>query len=161
MKEIILTILVVLVGFSAFAKRHRHKAKSQPANDIISVALRHTACYGRCPDYIVEINKDGIATYTGVRFTPDSGVFTKNIGKVKAMKILNRFNAYRADTCQDRYTAKNPDFPGLTLTIKYDSKTKMILNANFAPIGLRTIAGSIDSLTGDKVDNTWHAVTTP
>jgi hypothetical protein len=161
MKKIILATLLVVIAFSAIAKRHKHKTKGQPANEIVSVALRHTACFGRCPDYIVEVNKDGMATYTGVRFTHDSGLFRKNIGKAKAMEIINKFNTYMADTCKDRYEQRIEDLPGLTLTIKYNTKTKMIQNANLGPIGLRTIAGSIDSLTRDKVDNTWHAVTTP
>ena len=79
MKKITLLILSMLLIGSVFARHHKRKKDKQP-NSITSVSIHRTACYGRCPDYLVQISNDGTAIYTGKRFTADTGIFKKNIG---------------------------------------------------------------------------------
>ena len=126
MKKITLIILAVIICFPAIAKHKKHKKKQESGNEIISVQIFRTGCYGKCPTYTVEINNDGMATYTAIRFNADSGVFKKNIGKAKAMEILNEVNSYKPDTCKDVYDARAADLPGINFNIKYKNKTKTI-----------------------------------
>jgi len=158
MKKLALVILLVAVAIAAFAEHNKHKKKAIAANNITSVSLRHTACYGRCPIYSIEVNKNGIATYTATRFNLDTGVFTKNIGVTKAMGIINQFNIYKVDTCKDRYDSRVPDLPGTILTIKYDSTTKTILDASAGPPILAKLRAMMDSLITKKLDDTWQKI---
>jgi hypothetical protein len=159
MKKIVLIILAIVVCFPAFAKKHKRKKKQKDTNEIISVALRHAGCFGRCRDYTIEINKNGLATYTATRFNQDSGVFTKNIGTAKAMEIINQFSAYRVDTCQDNYESRIPDLPGIVYTIKYENKTKRINDAKYGPPFLMQLSGQIDKVVQEPVDDSWKKVT--
>ncbi len=160
MKKITLVILSVLIGFTSIARNNKHK-KKQSGNEIISVELNRTGCYGRCPTYMVEINKDGIATYTAIRFTTDSiGTYRKKIGKAKAMEILNEINSYQVDTCKDTYRYV-PDLPGLNLTIKYQNKTKSIVNAKNGPSFLLHLGKIIEDAGLKADDNGWKKVTAP
>lgn len=159
MKKIISVVLALLICSLAFA-RHKHKRKQKKPGNIISVSVRHPGCYGRCPDYIVEINNLGIATYTAKRFNPDTGVFQKNIGIDKAQEIFNMVNTYRVDTCKRMYRALVSDIPGFIITIVYNDSSKMINNANFGPLFLKQIANSVDE-AGKKTDNTWQKVNLP
>lgn len=156
MKKITLVILSILFCGIAFAK-HKHKKKQQASGNIISVSIRHTACYGRCPDYTIEINKDGSVIYTGARFVPDTGIFKKNIGMEKAIGIINQFNTYRVDTCKDIYRSRIADLPGLVVTVKYNDSTKMIRDANSGPDYLKQLADTIDDI-GKKTDNGWTKI---
>ena len=154
MKKTALIILSVLICCTAFAKKQKHKKKHKSAGPITSVIVHRTGCFGRCPDYTVEINADGMATYTGIRFNTDSGVYKKDIGATKAMNIINEFITYRVDTCSDRYHNRIEDLPGLILTINYKDSVKTIQNAHFGPPYLRTLAADVDN-AGKRADDSW------
>jgi hypothetical protein len=164
MKKIILMVLMLATFFSTYAKQAKHGKKTQ-GEELISIAMRHTACFGRCPDYSIEVNRNGTLTYTGIRFITDSGVYTKKIGTKKAMEIISQGVAMRLDTCKDHYQARVQDLPGIMFTIKYKTKTKTIFDANFGPAVLKELRDKMDGLTGVKVDetgtlqpldNSWH-----
>ena len=155
MKKSALIILSLIIAFTASATQHKHKKKHRPANQIISVSMRRTACYGRCPDYTIEINKDGVVTYTGKRFTKDTGTFKKNIGSVKAIALIGKFNTYRVDTCQDNYVNRISDLPGIIMTIQYGNHTKTIMNAHFGPGFLKELAGEMDAVGNKTDDEGW------
>jgi len=159
MRKITVAILFLLVCSAAFAK-HKHKQKPQPAGNIKSVSIHHTSCYGRCPSYTIEIFNDGTAIYTGMRFVPDTGIFQKNIGIEKAMGIINQFNTYRVDTCQDVYRTRIPDMPSLIVTVKYTDSTKTIRDANFGPPYLKQLGNLIEQ-AGMKTDSTWQKTGMP
>ena len=102
MSKIIAFILMLIVSLPLFAKKQKYKKKSKNENTINSVSIRHTACFGRCPVYEIEVDNKGGATYRGISFTRDSGLHLKFIGKRKANEILNRFITFKIDTCKDR-----------------------------------------------------------
>lgn len=156
MKKAAWLLLLLMVCLSTTAKQKKHKKKKNSANEIESISMRRTGCYGRCPAYIIEIKKDGMATYTAIRFTADSGVFKKNIGVKKVSEIFNQANTSRIDTCKNEYKALATDLPGLIFTIKYTNTTKTIDNANYGPPVLRQLADTMDGIAGKKVDETWH-----
>jgi len=158
MKKLSLVILLSAMVIVAFARQHKHKKKAALTNHIVSVSLRHTACYGRCPIYTLELNRNGMATYTATLFNPDTGVFTKDIGVTKAMEIINQFNNYRIDTCKDMYNSRHTDLPGTIFTIKYDTTTKTIMDASAGPPFFEQLRALMDGLITKKIDNSWHRV---
>lgn len=155
MKKSFLIILVLLAAAGVYAKKQK-KACSRKQK-IESISMHRTACFGRCPDYIVTLNKDGMVTYTGIHFTKDSGVYQKKLSTATINKIFKQFNDYRVDTCQSNYIVRITDIPGLIYEIKYKNKTQKINNANFGPMFLKKLALSIDSAV--HVDETWTKVT--
>ena len=157
-KKICLAGLALLIIMPAIARNGRKKKKGKHQNQITAVVMHRTACYGRCPDYTIEINKDGTITYTGIRFVEDSGVYRKKIGADKAGAILNKLNESRVDTCRRMYTSRIQDLPGLFFTVKYTDSVKSILNANWGPAYLSEIAGEMEVI-GRKPDATWEKVT--
>ena len=160
MKKTALIILALLVGFSVYAKHHKRKKKQQATtSSMISVTMRRTPCYGRCPNYEIQLDNDGTAIYTAIRFNPDTGTFTKNIGAAKVKEIIDQFNSYRVDTCQDLYRNRIADLPGINFTIKYKDSTKNIRNAQFGPGFLKTLATAVDD-AAKKTDDSWTKVDT-
>jgi len=161
MKKITLFILSFAFALSALALLpHKHR-KQQSSSEIISVSMRRTGCYGRCPDYTIKIDKEGIVTYTGNRFVTDSGIFRKNIGSTKAMEIIDQFYTYQVDTCNDEYYNKISDLPGLILTVQYITHTKRILNAHYGPRFLAVLANTIE-VAGKKTDDIgWEKIVAP
>ena len=151
MKKITLVILLLAAGLGTFAKTAKQKKKSVSENEIVSVGVYHSVCFGRCPEYKIDIASDGTATYTGMRFSNDTGIFKKNIGKAKAKEIIDMFITNKADTCREMYENRIPDLPGLTFTINYPKKKKQIFNANFGPSFLVEISNAMDA-AGKKTE---------
>jgi hypothetical protein len=163
MKKIAIVIFSVLlfgIGLPAIGARHKHEKRHRHNGNITSVSVLHPGCYGRCPQYSIEINSDGMMTYTALRFNPDTGIFEKKISPEKAMELINQFTTYRVDTCQNIYKTRVPDISGLVITIQYNDSTKTIRDANFGPYFLKQLANSIDQL-GIKDDSTWRKTGMP
>ncbi|MCD6013141.1 MAG: hypothetical protein K0Q79_3003 [Flavipsychrobacter sp.] len=93
-----------------------------------------------------------MATYSGIRFVPDSGIYTKNIGKKAATAILASFARFNWDTFPNRYEAMIEDLPGLIITVNYGKKTKSIQNAHFGPKTLNALRKKLDDVIERKLD---------
>ncbi len=151
-----LSLWAVLI-FSVDAKSIRKKIMPHRDSPIQTLSMRHTACFGRCPDYIIQLNKNGLVTFTGLRFVKDSGVFTKQFPTNSVLDLFDRFMDSRVDTCKDNYENRIPDVSELIFTITYKDSVKKISNAQFAPLFLRILANGVDSF--GHVDNTWKKIT--
>ncbi|MBX2907781.1 MAG: hypothetical protein KF744_17175 [Taibaiella sp.] len=166
MKKIVPVILVAVMAFvvtSAAACTFifgKGKKKTRGAKGLTSVGIHHTVCFGKCPDYRIEVDRDGNVTYTSMRFCDDTGIFKKNVGKAKVKSIFALCEKYRIDTCREMYENQIPDLPGLNFTLKSGKKKQMIFNASFGPMFLQEIAAEIDAV-GKKTDNTWKKVGMP
>jgi hypothetical protein len=154
MRKITLLFLLIVASATAFAQ----EATTSP--EIISVNMHRTACFGRCPDYTIEISKNGTATYTAIRFNTDTGIYKKNIGTKKARAILKEFATYRVDTCREMYENRIPDLPGIYYIIKYQGRTQKIANANFGPAFLKSMAEEMDKI-GKKEGKGWKKTGMP
>ena len=157
MKRLFLILLAIVFAAPSFSKTKKVVKKHASKSAIQSVTMRRTACFGKCPDYSIEMRADGSTTYTGMRFVKDSGTFTKNIGSANTMKIINMLMQNRADTCKNAYENRIPDLPGLMYTIKYADSTKTIYSANWGPQYLKQIADEMDR-SGRKVGKGWKKI---
>ena len=154
MKKYIVVILALMSISPAWAKRAKHKKKSVSTIGIQAVTLHHSACFGRCPEYSIEITPTGKVTYTGIRFVSDSGTFVKKVPSEKTYSIVKMLSDNKVDTCRLLYQSRAQDLPGIFYTITYKDSVKRILNANFGPVYLLEAARSIDSL-GKKNNDGW------
>lgn len=160
MKKNILSILLIsIIAFAACAsqkKTAKQSPKKKAQTEITYAQMWRSACFGRCPEYKIEVYKDGLVRYTGIRFTQDSGIYEKNMGAAKAAELLGMFATYRVDTCKENYENIIPDLPGLTYQLRINGKDKTIRNASFGPEFLPFIAKKWDSEI--QVDNSWKKI---
>jgi Domain of unknown function (DUF6438) len=167
MKKLQSVFFIILIGVSGFAKEQKKKKTVSNPNQITSLSVYHSACFGRCPVYRFEINRTGLATYTGIAFIPDSGTYTKKFSSAFSKKLLDMFGTYRLDTCKDTYVNRVTDAPGLQVVVHYGGKTKTIDNAHYGPMTVRRVGGIMDSVLGQQlIENklqplgrSWHKTT--
>lgn len=155
----LLLLLAACAGNKQTTATHmdtEQKTRTQPGADpdISYLEMQRTACFGRCPEYKIELYKDGLVRYTGVRNIADTGIYEKNFGAENIAVILKDFREFRIDTCKDRYENIIPDLPGINFTFKYDTTTKQVWNANFGPQILKELALKVDEAI--KVDDSWQ-----
>lgn len=157
----IAALLVIVLTACAQQKKNTNNT-SDGANTAIStkqakqlnyVGMERTACFGRCPAYLIELYPDGLVRYTSRYFTEYEGIYEKNVGAAKTQEIITSLKNYKADTCKDKYEAYVQDLPGIIYTLKYGATEKKIRNAEFGPGFLKTVATQIDKI--GLPDNTW------
>lgn len=163
-KHIAILLLISITVFTACAqarKTTRKKPTSKAATTasvqgLSAVTMRRGACFGRCPEYTLTINSNGLAEYSGGRNANPMGVYQKNIGAAAARALLKEFMDNRADTASALYTSRIADMPGLHFTLKLNGKDKNISNANFGPMYFSSLSEEMDRL--GKVDDTWKKI---
>lgn len=151
-------ILVLLVTACAAQK----KAVTERL-DVSYVMMKRTSCFGRCPSYSVEVYKDGVVRFTGIRFVKDTGIYEKNLGAERAQKLLASFGSKRVDTLKEEYDVLISDIPGINYGFKYQGGTKDVRNAHFGPKFLKELAKEVDELVRTdeqtfKIDETWKRI---
>jgi len=91
------------------------------------VQIERTPCYGRCPIDRVEAFSDGKVRYTGERFVPRQGTYTRQLtpDEIKKLEQMLRESAFETyDTLYD-----NPgisDLPSLVLIYRLDGESRRI-----------------------------------
>jgi hypothetical protein len=166
-KNILFLTLMVIVVFTACAgqKKTRKAPVKSSKLDVTYAKMYRTSCFGRCPNYFVEVYKTGLVRYTGMRFVQDSGLYEKNIGAAKAQQVLNRFNEYRIDTLKNEYPLLVSDLPGINYTFRYGNVTKKVMNSHYGPWFMKDLAKEVDELVKVdgvlKLDRNWKRVTAP
>ncbi|WP_276134652.1 DUF6438 domain-containing protein [Polluticoccus soli] len=162
MKKNILAIgalLVIVLTACAQQKKNTSSTTTQTtisnkqAKQLNYVGMERTACFGRCPAYLIELYPDGLVRYTSRNFTEYEGVYEKNIGAQKTQEIITDFKNYRVDTCRNNYEAYIQDLPGIIYTFKFGTTEKRITHADFGPGYLKTMADKIDKI--GLPDKSW------
>lgn len=161
-KNILTGTLLMLLVFTACAQSKKTTSrttkkttvtKTTGTPKITSVYMMRTSCFGRCPNYVVIVNSNGRVEYQGRRFTKYTGVYEKMMGTAKTQAILDKFAAYRVDTCKTEYPNLISDVPGIYYKIMVNGKEKIISNAHFGPNFLRQLADVVDEIA--QVDASW------
>lgn len=164
MKKIALGLIVLLLAADVSAAHkmscRKRKQKTKTAKTAIpvmkSVLMGRTGCFGTCPVYELEVFATGLLRYTGKSNVPERGVFEKKISATETTALLDRFAAYRPDTCSPLYRLKIADLPGIRYVITYKDSAKTINNADAGPAFLKQMAREFDGLGG--VDASWKKV---
>ncbi len=160
----LLGLIIFTTACNTQKKTATVQGTAQSAGKNVSyVRMERTPCFGRCASYAVEVNKDGMVTYTGILFVKDSGVYQKNIGTAKAEELLSKFNAYRVDTVQNDYDVRTSDIPGINYSFGFGEQSiKKVRNAHFGPAFLKELAREVDMLVKKNdefvIDNSWKKV---
>ena len=170
MKNNLLSLLVVMViALSSCAQKKisgtteqvvasGQTVVSEPVTPVITyVRMERTPCFGRCPHYALELRDDGMARYSGYRFTDHQGVYEIGIGSLQAKDLLAKLAAYRPDTCQSDYEVLISDIPGVNYRIEFSNQEmKEIYNGHFGPAFLKEFAQSLDDVL--QVDDSWRII---
>jgi hypothetical protein len=148
--------IMVLAACAAQKKTNGSAGSSSGTRNLVKVKMLRTPCFGKCPNYEVEISSDGTVRYRGIRFTEKTGIYEKNIGATKANQLIAKFTTARVDTFKNEYTLNVSDLPGIIYTFTYNGDTKEIRNAHFGPPILKQLAKEVDAAI--LPDKDWKQV---
>jgi hypothetical protein len=114
--------------------------------DSLVAMLSRTACYGRCPVYIVKIYNSGYASYEGKSNTEMVGLYTGKISKENLTSITTKADAIKFFELKNIYDTNVTDFPSVHLYINNDGNKKQILDRQGGPAELKELQTLLDEL---------------
>lgn len=113
---------------------------------ITYIKLQRTACFGKCPEYSVELLNNGDLIYTGTKNVDMIGTFKANI-KLSAMtKFFKQVAKYNISKAETVYHPKASDLPRMNMAFIINGKKKNIKNAESGPRYFEVIGMQIDSI---------------
>ncbi len=157
---LLMILLVVLVACGntrpVLQEITEENTANQSTNDISYIFMHRSVCFGQCPDYMLELYKNGLVRYTGRNFVEPVGIYEKKFPQSTIQNIFDAFHAKRVDTTRETYERIIADLPGLSYRIEYGSREKKIYNAHFGPEFLKELATMIDSTI--RIDKSWTKI---
>ena len=119
---------------------------TQAQRKISYIKMQRTACFGRCPEYTVELFQNGHLIYHGKKNTPRIGEYNTVLKTALMVKFLKDLSKYKLENTKPLYKAIAADLPRLNFTIVSNGKTNTIQNGESGPAFLEAMGKKIDSL---------------
>lgn len=120
-------------------------SKENTNSEIVhSVSLQRTPCYGTCPQYTIELNREGVISYSGQRFTDKIGKWELTVppdSLVDLFAFLDRCDWSQYDSI---YPSPYSDLPSVILKLNLNQYVKSITLAGEHPAQLDSIVQYID-----------------
>ena len=117
----------------------------------VTIALRRTVCYGRCPSYRVSIGTDGIV-FDGDAFVAAVGRHTGTVDPHAVRELAMKFVAADFYSMNDEYRARVTDNPTYILSISIDGHKKQVLDYVGSWVGMPEVITELE----DEVDSFAH-----
>lgn len=120
----------------------------KPGHDYANavIKLERTLCFGRCPDYTLEILGDGTVNYDGHDFVQVKGKQTAKIAADAVKGLVDEFFKIDYFALQDSFVEPVTDMPTTITSIRIDGKFKQVYNYFGAPQQVRDLELKIDEV---------------
>ncbi len=126
-------------------------------DQIESISLSRSGCYGKCPVYQITLNRDGSILYKGNMFVEHIGSysvetdfdFQKFEELVKTSDFFNLEDSYMEDVA---------DIPSCGVTVRTGSKVKSVVDNGIGPRELRVFQKEIDKVISDSKEVIWKKI---
>jgi hypothetical protein len=142
-----ITIITLLcAAFFVGCSTNSKLSKKQRKNFYLSV--EKTACFGKCPIYVLAIDGTGKADLNAKRFTDNIGQSSANLKSEDMSKLVALSKTADWMNYDSEYLTGYSDLP--STIIRYSKKagdtTEVRYESDKGPVTLRLIAESLDSL---------------
>lgn len=123
--------------------------------DPLFFSLERTPCFGKCPAYLIAVDREGAAVYTGRTFADRPGTWKARVDRATMAALLERADAIGFFALEDRYDGSVTDVPSTIIRVNADGRDKKVVARYKVPPAFKAFAAHADSLL-DRVD--WERV---
>ncbi len=145
-------LLAGVIAIAASCSNQKSVNKPAKQGDEIFASIERTACFGKCPIYVLSVYKNGYVTYNGKQFVDHEGLFYTNVEQAVLDSIAAHAMAINYFGLQDEYDSPITDVPSTITTLSIDGKTKRIKNRRGGPKSLYDYEKYLDGLFNNT---TW------
>ncbi|MGE3249785.1 MAG: DUF6438 domain-containing protein [Hyphomonadaceae bacterium] len=143
----------IAAAFLAFACAPGPAPAPPPAAADFTITLERQRCFGACPDYVVEIDEQGVVRYTGRAFVEAVGPRGRQVSPAEARALYDRFIASDFFALNPEYAAQVTDMPTYILTLRDGSRTHRVRDYAGRMMGMPEIVTELENAV-DRTANT-------
>ena len=119
---------------------------SKFSKDNITIEMEKTSCYGSCPVYTLQIDRNGNGRFSGVENTEYIGLYSFRISDEEHLQLKQAFENVGFFDLKDKYYDNVTDLPTIYVTYRDDGRKKKIMDYYGAPPELKDLEKQIESL---------------
>ncbi|MEM7659213.1 MAG: DUF6438 domain-containing protein [Bacteroidota bacterium] len=113
--------------------------------------LTRSGCKGRCPSYVLFVDREGNVAYEGQMFVPNVGQFTKTISSKEVKAIYEAIEAADFWEREARYDDPNiMDLPTSSLEVRKSGTTHKVVCRFNVPQEMVDLMTAIDTIVGEN-----------
>lgn len=121
---------------------------------IESISLSRSGCYGKCPVYQITVNRDGSVLYKGDMFVEHIGSYEVDVD-VDFQKLEDLVETSDFFNLDERYIESVADIPVCGVTVRTTSKVKSVIDNGIGPQELRFFQKEIDKILSKSENAVW------
>ncbi len=137
------SILIVACGGTKKTDQYSEVDMIEPMHKI---SLYKGACFGRCPSYEFEINRNGIMQFRSIRFTQKEGIYTKKLDESVCAKIFDYIDDINYMAFETEYPSNIPDMPLIRIKYYFNGKIKKVQGKMERPEEIKTLQKMLEEL---------------
>ena len=124
---------------------------------IESISLARSGCYGKCPVYQITLNRDGSVLYKGDMFVEHIGSYNVDV-EFDFQKFEDLVKTSDFFNLEDKYIENVADVPSCGITVKTGSRIKSVVDNGIGPEELRVFQKEIDKVISNSEDIVWRKI---
>ena len=121
---------------------HRYGSDKDP----LFFSLERTPCFGKCPTYVVTIDKEGHARYEGKRYADREGIFIGQVSPDVMALLAERAKSINFFGLNAKYDGQVTDLPSTIIRVNMDGKDHTVMGRYQTPKAFKAFATYADSL---------------
>lgn len=148
MKAAPIFLIIVTVSTLLSCKPQEKKTTTAAAVEDTKVFLKmqRTPCYGKCPNYTVEISNNGRVNYFGKMFVDFEGQHYGNISTTDVELIKTKIKEVNFFELKDKYDSPATDMPSTIFEATINNQFKKITNRHNGPPELKDLEKLVEEI---------------
>ncbi len=148
MKTAPIFLIIVTVSTLVSCKPQEKKTTTAAAVEDTTVFLKmqRTPCYGKCPNYTVEISNNGKVNYFGKMFVDFEGQHYGNISTTDVELIKTKIKEINFFELKDKYDSPATDMPSTIFEATINNQFKKITNRHNGPPELKDLEKLVEEI---------------
>ncbi len=110
------------------------------------IEMSKSPCYGRCPVFNLTIYEGGLTSYRGVRYTPRTGLWVKQLDKTTYESLLQEFRKTNLWQFDNVYRGEYYDAPTVSITYYEEGDVKTIVGKDGRPYHVLALEALLDDV---------------
>lgn len=123
--------------------------------DSLIISMKKTPCMGTCPDFDINIYKNGFVELDARQHLDIQGKFSSNVSSEFLNELIDKFEVANFGSFEDSYVSNKTDLPTTFITYQKEDFKKKIEDYDGAPKALKDLEKAVEALITELK---WKAV---
>lgn len=142
----ILLIIIIVSTLVSCKPKQKTTNTSSVEDTTVFIKMQRTPCYGKCPNYTVEISNNGKVNYFGKMFVDYEGQHYSTISSADVDLIKAKINEVNFFELKDKYDSPATDIPSTIFEVTLNKHFKKITNRHNGPPELKDLEKLVEEI---------------